>query len=56
MSYYIPTGNMKWSEMFGVMETGKEQLSIESYSLSQTSLEQVFLTFTKYQRDEEGSG
>lgn len=52
MSYYIPTGGMKWSTMFGIMETGKEQFNIESYSLSQTSLEQVFLSFTKYQRDE----
>lgn len=52
MSYYIPTGGMKWSTMFGIMETGKEQFNIESYSLSQTSLEQVFLSFTKYQREE----
>lgn len=52
MSYYIPTTNMKWSTMFGIMESAKEQFNIESYSLSQTSLEQVFLSFTKYQREE----
>lgn len=38
--------------MFDIIETGKSALAIETYSLSQTSLEQVFLTFTKYQREE----
>lgn len=38
--------------MFGLMENAKENLKIESYSLSQTSLEQVFLSFTKKQREE----
>lgn len=52
LAYYIPITDTKWSSMFDVMETGKTALAIESYSLSQTSLEQVFLTFTKYQREE----
>lgn len=38
--------------MFSLMEEGKQTLDIEDYSISQTSLEQVFLSFTKYQRDE----
>lgn len=38
--------------MFGLMETAKHTLGIEDYSISQTSLEQVFLSFTKYQRVE----
>lgn len=38
--------------MFGIMEAGKQMLDIEDYSISQTSLEQVFLSFTKYQREE----
>lgn len=52
LAYYIPITDTKWSSMFDIMETGKSALAIESYSLSQTSLEQVFLTFTKYQREE----
>lgn len=46
------TGNLKWSSMFGLMEQAKSNLQIEDYSISQTSLEQVFLSFTKYQREE----
>lgn len=38
--------------MFGIMEGAKTILHIEDYSLSQTSLEQVFLSFTKYQRED----
>lgn len=34
------------------MEKGKKTLQIEDYSISQTSLEQVFLSFTKFQREE----
>lgn len=34
------------------MEAGKQTLDIEDYSISQTSLEQVFLSFTKYQMEE----
>lgn len=52
LSYYIPVSNMKLSTMFGIMEADKDALNIESYSLSQTSLEQIFLSFTKYQDDE----
>ena len=36
--------------MFGLMEEAKRTLDIEDYALGQTSLEQVFLFFTKYQR------
>lgn len=41
---------MKWSTMFELMESAKARLHIDDYSLGQTSLEQVFLFFTKYQR------
>lgn len=52
LAYYIPITDTKWSTMFDILETGKNVLAIESYSLSQTSLEQVFLSFTKYQRED----
>lgn len=50
LTYHIPTATVQWSEMFGLMEDAKDRLSIADYSLGQTSLEQVFLFFTKYQR------
>lgn len=53
LTYYVPaTTTLKWSTIFGVMEKGKKTLQIEDYSISQTSLEQVFLSFTKFQREE----
>lgn len=52
LTYHIPTVNVKWSYMFGLMEKSKASLNISDYSLGQTSLEQVFLFFTKYQRNE----
>lgn len=53
LTYYVPPSQkIKWSAMFGLMETAKSTLHIEDYSISQTSLEQVFLSFTKFQREE----
>lgn len=49
MTYQIPASNMRWSEMFGIMQKAKLTLDVEDYSLGQTSLEQVFLFFSKYQ-------
>lgn len=43
---------MKWSNMFGIMEQAKIQFKIEDYSLSQTTLEQVFLSFMQRQLNE----
>lgn len=47
LTYQIENSFMKWSAMFGLMEVQKEILGIDDYSLGQTSLEQVFLFFTK---------
>ncbi|XP_055602218.1 phospholipid-transporting ATPase ABCA1-like [Uranotaenia lowii] len=47
LSYHIPRTDLTWSTVFGIMESAKEQLGIEEYSLGQTTLEQVFLYFTK---------
>jgi len=53
MTYYVPpTEELKWPIMFGLMEKAKAKYHIEDYSISQTSLEQVFLSFTKYQRED----
>ncbi|XP_045462662.1 phospholipid-transporting ATPase ABCA3-like isoform X2 [Harmonia axyridis] len=52
ITYYILDTSMAWSTMFGILERGKKELNIEDYSLGQSSLEQVFLTFTKHQSHE----
>lgn len=35
------------SQIFAVLEENKERLSVETYSVSETTLEQVFLAFAK---------
>ncbi|XP_069685343.1 phospholipid-transporting ATPase ABCA3-like isoform X4 [Periplaneta americana] len=52
LTYCISNPTITWSKMFGIMEKAKRELNIEDYSLGQTSLEQVFLTFTKKQRED----
>lgn len=41
------------SELFTLIETNKQALCIETYSLSQTTLEQVFLSFAREQKSED---
>lgn len=50
MTFNIPSKNIKWSQIFGVLESAKTRLNIDDYSIGQSSLEQIFLSFTKYQR------
>lgn len=51
LNFFIPaSATLKWSHLFGVMEMAKQQFPIEDYSISQTSLEQVFLSFCRQQR------
>lgn len=35
-----------------MLESNKDNLKLETYSLSQTTLEQVFLSFAREQKDE----
>ncbi|GJQ67966.1 hypothetical protein Trydic_g16721 [Trypoxylus dichotomus] len=52
VTYFIPDATLPWSRMFGIMEKGKKSIDvIEDYSLGQSSLEQVFLLFTKQQKE-----
>jgi ATP-binding cassette, subfamily A (ABC1), member 3 len=50
LTYHIPSIDLKWSQIFGIMELAKLSLDIEDYSIGQTSLEQVFLAFAKNQK------
>ncbi|XP_075973498.1 phospholipid-transporting ATPase ABCA3-like isoform X2 [Anticarsia gemmatalis] len=49
LTYYLPDRSMPWSRMFGIMERAKRDYDVEDYTISQTTLEQIFLQFTKYQ-------
>ena len=53
LTFHI-TDNLKWSELFAMMAQMKIEMNLADYALTQTTLEQVFLFFTKsgiYQRD-----
>ncbi|XP_017124894.1 phospholipid-transporting ATPase ABCA3 isoform X2 [Drosophila elegans] len=52
LTFYIPLAGVKWSRIFGLMEGNRDQLNIEDYSVSQTTLEEIFLEFAKYQRED----
>ncbi|CAH0545633.1 unnamed protein product [Brassicogethes aeneus] len=54
LTYYLTDTVLPWSQMFGILEKAKrdKSLNIEDYSLGQSSLEQVFLTFTKQQKED----
>lgn len=61
LSYQVPlhvsdaTGAstaLRWSHMFAVMEEAKRLFSVEDYAISQTSLEQVFLSFARQQAED----
>jgi hypothetical protein len=44
----------KLGQMFGLVEASKKELYIQDYSISQTSLEQIFNQFAAQQEEETG--
>ena len=53
LQYQIVQNDVKLSHMFGVLEDKRTELGIIDYSVSQTSLEQVFINFAKAQKTED---
>jgi len=49
LHYQIYTSDVSWSHIFGTTERAKHHLQIEDYSVSQTTLEQVFIHFARMQ-------
>lgn len=47
LTYAVPITALSWSKIFGLMENGKNTQPIDDYSVSQSSLEQVFLLFVR---------
>ncbi|XP_036595474.1 ATP-binding cassette sub-family A member 3-like [Trichosurus vulpecula] len=50
--YHLPKENLKWSQVFGILEEVKDRYKLDDYSVSQVSLEQVFLSFAHLQDSE----
>ncbi|XP_064415233.1 phospholipid-transporting ATPase ABCA3 isoform X1 [Latimeria chalumnae] len=48
--YHLTNKNFTWAQVFGTLEKAKEKYSIEDYSVSQISLEQVFMSFARFQQ------
>ncbi|XP_076468710.1 phospholipid-transporting ATPase ABCA3-like [Babylonia areolata] len=47
--FQVPDASVPLSEVFETMESAKDTLGVEDYSVHQTTLEQIFLTFTRAQ-------
>lgn len=54
LTFQIPSSTLRLSEMFGRLESSKAQLNIVEYSLSQTTLEQIFNKFAAQQEHDKG--
>uniref|UniRef100_E9PWH4 ATP-binding cassette, sub-family A member 15 n=1 Tax=Mus musculus TaxID=10090 RepID=E9PWH4_MOUSE len=50
LNYCIPRKNNSWGKVFGILEKAKEQYNLEDYSISQITLDQVFLSFADQDR------
>ncbi|CAK1547173.1 unnamed protein product [Leptosia nina] len=51
-TYYINDPELLWWQLFDKMEEARSRFSMEDYSVSQTTLEQVFLQFTRMRQEE----
>uniref|UniRef100_A0A2C9L2Z3 ABCA1-4-like C-terminal R2 regulatory domain-containing protein n=1 Tax=Biomphalaria glabrata TaxID=6526 RepID=A0A2C9L2Z3_BIOGL len=51
LQYQLPTDNLSLSRLFEAMELAKRDFHVEDYSVSQTTLDQVFINFAKKQTD-----
>ncbi|GMI13694.1 hypothetical protein TrVE_jg8802, partial [Triparma verrucosa] len=47
--YELPQDEIKLSEFFNLLEARREELKIKDYTVSQTTLEQVFIHFAQHQ-------
>ncbi|XP_034043869.1 phospholipid-transporting ATPase ABCA1-like isoform X1 [Thalassophryne amazonica] len=53
LQYQLPSSLTSLARIFALLSKNKEVLSIEDYSVSQTTLDQVFVNFAKDQSDED---
>ncbi|KAJ8382923.1 hypothetical protein SKAU_G00037010 [Synaphobranchus kaupii] len=55
LQYQVPASEGALAAIFSQFTTHQERLAIEDYSVSQTTLDQVFVNFARHQHDEEDS-
>ncbi|XP_043832232.1 phospholipid-transporting ATPase ABCA3-like [Dromiciops gliroides] len=48
--YHVPSKDLSWAKVFGILEKNKDQYELDDYSISQISLEQVFMNFAHLQQ------
>ncbi|KAM6972808.1 phospholipid-transporting ATPase ABCA1-like [Aplochiton taeniatus] len=53
LQYQLPSSLISLARIFSLLANNKDTLSIEDYSVSQTTLDQVFVNFAKDQSDED---
>ncbi|XP_055488379.1 phospholipid-transporting ATPase ABCA1-like [Leucoraja erinacea] len=53
LQYQLPSYQSSLSRIFSILSNNKEKLHIEDYSVSQTTLDQVFVNFAKDQSDDD---
>ncbi|XP_013414368.2 LOW QUALITY PROTEIN: ATP-binding cassette sub-family A member 1-like [Lingula anatina] len=51
LQYQLPSQGLLLSYLFGKLESVRQELDIEDYSVNQTTLDQVFINFAKLQVD-----
>ncbi|XP_032896611.1 ATP-binding cassette sub-family A member 3 [Amblyraja radiata] len=49
LHYHLTSLSLTWAQIFGTLERARDQFNIKDYSVSQISLEQVFLSFARFQ-------
>lgn len=50
--YTLPFKDTKLSKIFGILEKNRAYLDLKDYSLSQTTLDQIFVNFAKQQKED----
>ena len=53
LKYHVGNNSSRLSELFGALEENSSRLNIVDYSVSQTTLDQIFVKFAKEQHDQE---
>ncbi|KAM6949618.1 phospholipid-transporting ATPase ABCA1 [Aplochiton taeniatus] len=55
LQYQLPHGQGTLASVFSQLTSHRERLAVEDYSVSQTTLDQVFVNFARHQHDEDSS-
>jgi ABC-type multidrug transport system ATPase subunit len=54
LKYRIPKARLSLSDLFRIIEENRQKFHIEAYSVSDTTLEQIFIHFARQQEEETG--